>query len=357
MCDMYGIAEQLSVIQNARAAADEILEKYYRIRVEKAYDLGNPRGFDRAVTNLSRQLKNTVSDSETDAVRSALKVLDVDWNETTATQRRSLIAASMRAAGLETAEIPALTEVVFGDAADDVVSATRKFVREDQSLKIGARFNALDRRITKYLKTSNSTFIGDEYGRRNIAFGKQAAAIVSDGLEAGLGRDAIARDLERAALNTIAGQGSNYWEVVSAAFIGRGRTYSQFSAYREANITRYVIEAVLDEVTTEICRFMHGKTFTVDSGIKLFEKVEANPDDLKEINPWVRTRLNKDGEQVLFVNQGDRQVPIATVEQGGLGSKDKVGSYRNSLSEKEMADLGASHPPFHGLCRTVVIPA
>jgi SPP1 gp7 family putative phage head morphogenesis protein len=352
MCDTQHIAEQLRLVREARITAEGILETYFHLPIHKAYNLGNPTGFNRAVVDLSTKLKESASGPEDDAVRAAIKVLDVDWYETTAKERRELIAQSMRAAELETVKVAPMTEVVFGDAADDVVTATRSSVRTDQKLKIGTSFNALDKRIVRHLETSNSYFIRDEYGRRNEAFGRQAAGIVSDGLESGLGRDAIARDLERAAMNTIAGQGSNYWDVVAASFIGRGRSYSQLSAYREANITRYRFEAVLDEVTTETCRFFHGKVFSVDNGIRLFEQVEQNPEALKEINPWVRSGVDKDGNTVLFAKKNGRKIPIATVEQSGFGTKDDVGTFRNSRSEQELMDLGISHPPLHGLCRS-----
>jgi len=349
---MCGTGDAYGLIHDARVAADEILERYFRLPVQKAYDLGTPRGFDRAVLDLSRRLKATVSSSEQEAIRAAIEVLDVDWSKTTAGERRALFAQSMRAAGLKTAGIPRLTEVVFGGAADDLVAATRQSVRRDQRLKISADFNARDKRITKHLATSNSYFTSDEYGRRSQAFGRQAAQIVSEGLESGLGQKAIARDLERAAANTIAGRGSNYWDVIAGAFVGRGRSYSQLSAYREANIARYVFEAVLDEVTTETCRFFHGKVFSVDRGIQLFEQVEKNPENIKELTPWVRSGLDEEGSSVLFVKKGDQRIPIATVGRSGFGIKDDVGTFRNTRSEQELMDMHLSFPPLHGLCRS-----
>jgi hypothetical protein len=178
---------------------------------------------------------------------------------------------------------------------------------------------------------------------------------VSEGLGSGLGQKAIARDLERAAANTIAGRGSNYWDIIAGAFVGRGRSYSQLSAFREANIARYVFEAVLDEVTTETCRFFHGKVFSVDRGIQLFEQVEERPEEMKELTPWVRSGMDKDGNSVLFVKKGDRRIPIATVERSGFGVKDDIGTFRNDRSEQELMELGLGFPPLHGLCRSTCL--
>ncbi len=78
----------------------------------------------------------------------------------------------------------------------------------------------------------------------------------------------------------VAGRSPAYWDVVAGSFVGRGRSFSQLSAYAEAAITSYRIVAVLDEVTTPTCRFLDGKTFSVSRGLELFDRVEANPDSI-----------------------------------------------------------------------------
>nr|WP_228559855.1 MULTISPECIES: hypothetical protein [unclassified Myxococcus] len=58
-----------------------------------------------------------------------------------------------------------------------------------------------------------------------------------------------------------------YWEVVASSFIGPGRPFAQMSSYAEAGVRRYRIEAVLDEANTQVCRFLHGKTFAGESAL------------------------------------------------------------------------------------------
>jgi hypothetical protein len=313
------------------------------------------QGFDRAVVKLSGLLKAEVTSDEQDAVRAALRVLDVDWDNTTAAERRELITRSTVAARAKTTPIPRKTEAVFGKEGEEVVRSTRLSTRRDQKLSIGVDFNAMDKRIVKYLETSETSFVRDEYGRRNSAFSKQASKVVADGLEAGLGRDDISRDLAKAAQNTIAGRGSPYWDVVAGSFISRGRSFAQLSSFSEARIERYRFEAVLDEVTTDTCRFFHGKIFSVDSGLQLFEQVEQKPENLKELNPWIRTVKNKDGKTELYVTQGGERVALATVERSGVGTRDERGVFASGLKEKELTDLGISFPPLHGLCRSSLL--
>ena len=356
MCVACSTADDLHLVVRAREAADEILERYLRVRLNKAFDLGSARGFDRAVGKLASLLGASAADSDDAAVRAALGVLDVDWTGTTAGQRRTLIGRALEAAGRRTAAVPRAVQAVFGDAATEVVQATRDAARRGQGLAIAADFNALDKRIVRHLASSQANYVRDEYGRRHEAFGERARQIVADGLEAGLGREDIARDLERAARDVIAGRGSFYWEVIAGSFVSRGRSFAQLSSYAEAGIDRYIIEAVLDEHTTEICRFLHGKTFSVDSGLRTFEQVEAEPDLVKDITPWVREAIDPDtGRKVLFVERGDSRIPVAEVTRSAVGTRDDRGEFARGLSERDLANLGISFPPYHGLCRSTTV--
>ena len=114
-------------------------------------------------------------------------------------------------------------------------------------------------------------------------------------------------------------------------------------------------EAVLDEVTTDICRFLHGKIFAVSQGLKQFETVEANPDDLGNLAPWVRSARDDEGRKTLFVEQNGKRRPIAEVTRSGFGTADSQGEYGRTLSNEELSNLGISYPPFHGLCRSDLV--
>lgn len=358
MCVRCATADQLALVSDARDVADALLGRYLRLGVAKAMNLGMPAGFDRAVARLARLLQSRSSDSDHAAVKAAVEVLDVDWHRTTAEQRRNLIARALEASGRKTAAVPTKVQAVFGDAATEVVRATRDGARRDQKLAIGADFNAVDQRVIRHLRSSQANYIRDEYGRRHEAFSERARLIVADGLEAGLGRDDVARDLESAARDIIAGRGSFYWETVAGAFVSSGRSFGQLSAYAEAGIDRYIIEAVLDERTTEICRFLDGKTFTVATGLRAFERVEAEPDLVQALTPWVREAIDPEtGRKVLFVEGRDGRTPLAQVTRSAAGTRDDRGDFSRALSERDLENLGISFPPYHGLCRSTTVAA
>jgi len=123
---------------------------------------------------LSRSLRRATQGDEAAALRAAIAGLDIDWHGSTPAQRRELISQAMNTVGRHTALIPSRIETRFGDAADEVVAATRSHARRAQGLAIGADFNALDRRVTEHLVSSNLSFVTNEYGRRIDGLGEQA---------------------------------------------------------------------------------------------------------------------------------------------------------------------------------------
>ncbi len=339
-------------LHDARVFADELLEQVLRLPIEKAMDLGSPAGFDRAATLLAARLRRSAAPAEVDALREAVAVLDVDWGRTTAAQRRRLVAESLAAAGRSTARIAQRIRVPLGEAATAVINATRTHSRQVQELTIGARFNALDHRVARHIVNAQGLFVRDEYGRRLDVFGREARRVVASGLERGLGRVDIAGELEAAARAALIDRAPFYWEVVASAFVGQGRSFAQVSSYAEAGVQRYRIEAVLDERTTHVCRFLHGKTFAVADALMKFEQAERleEPEEIKRLLPWVRERV--EGERLTLHGAG---VSIADVTRSAVGSRDDAGEFRPHVSDERLGDLGLGFPPFHGLCRSTTL--
>jgi SPP1 gp7 family putative phage head morphogenesis protein len=339
-------------LHDARVFADELLAQVLRLPVEKAMDLGSPVGFDRASTLLAARLRRSAAPAEADALREAVAVLDVDWGLTTAAQRRRLVTESLVAAGRSTALIPQRIQAPLGEAATAVINATRTHSRQVQELAIGAKFNALDHRVARYIVNAQGLFVRDEYGRRLDAFGREARQVVVSGLERGLGRSDIASELETAARAALIDRAPFYWEVVASAFVGQGRSFAQVSSYAEAGLQRYRIEAVLDERTTHICRYLHGKTFAVEDALRKFEQVERleDPEAIKQVLPWVRER--REGERLTLTGAG---TAIAEVTRSAMGVRDDVGEFRPTLAEAQLGDAGIGFPPFHGMCRSTTL--
>jgi SPP1 gp7 family putative phage head morphogenesis protein len=352
-------AEYETLIRSAREIADELLERYYGLPIEKALDLHTRGGFDLAVARLSAELRRETTAADADALRIALRVLDVDWRHTSAEQRRDLVARAMAASGRATALVPKRIEAVFGKKADQILAATRRDARGRQRLVIGADFNAVDRRIVGHVASSQALFVTDEYGRRQVEAGHRARSVVARGIEQGLGRDDIAADLQRELGQVLTGRSARYWDVVASAFTANTRSYGQMSAYAEAGIDRYRVSAVLDEATTDTCRFLDGKVLSVRAALNRFDQVEQleDPDAIKNASPWVREGTDETtGRRQLFVTRGTDRHQLAQIERSGLGTRDDRGSFVDALAEPQLDELGIGFPPYHGHCRTNVVP-
>lgn len=352
MCGTSG-TDELLTLGAARCVADDLLASL-RVPLAKALDLSTGRGFDIAVAKLAAQLRRVAIPSDTAALREALRILDVDWRSTTPGQRSALVRAAMAAAGSATAAVSRTIAAPLGRAADEVVRATRSDGRRRHALAIRADLNALDQRAVAHLTRTNALFVRDEYGRRLDAFGEQVRRVVARGLEEGLGRDAIAEDLAAIAEAALVGRARSYWDVVAASFVSEARSLSQISSYAEARIERYVLSAILDEHTSDTCRFLDGKVLQTADAVRTFERLEASEEPLaiKSERPWVRERAGEDRKRELVVGS----TVLAVVERSGVGARDDRGDYSRAVSSRDLAPAGIGFPPFHGLCRTTTVP-
>lgn len=325
--------------------------------MRKAFEVATPRGFDAAVSRLAALLRRLARKSELEAVRQAVAVLDVDWGAMTAAQRSQLVRTALADAGRAVLSVHEQIRAPLGRAVSDVVSATRSDGRR-RGLAIAADFNAVDRRAIAYVVRANSLFVRDEYGRRLDWFGIEAKRIVARGLEDGLGRDEIAGDLARAANAAMVQRSASYWDVIASSFVGESRSLSQISSYAEAGIERYMLSAVLDEHTTDTCRFLDGKVIQTDDAISMLDRMESSEDPtaIKQIRPWVRERVGEDGRRALVVDRDGERSVLAVVERSGVGARDDRGAYSRAVSGRELAPAGIGFPPFHGLCRTTTVP-
>lgn len=358
MCDVCSSDEMLLVVHEAREFLGSLLDEYLLTPLEKGLDLGTRKGFDRAVALFAAELSRISGEADANAVREVASVIDIDWRDTTPEQRRRLIARAVRAAGKVLAPVVTMIKVPFARTAESVVEATRRDSRQRQRLAISADFNAIDRRIIQYVARSQGSFVRDEYGRRLEGFSQRARAVVAAGLEEGIASSDIVHDLELASYDQLVSRSQAYWNLIASSFVGQGRAFAQVSSYAEADVETYVVEAVLDEVTTPVCRFMHGKTFSVSQALARFDAVEQmdQPEDIKRLMPWIRVGTDKtSGRALLYVNGAKGRTPLAGVLSSGVGNRDDRGRFRTLAAGNSLGDVGIGMPPFHGNCRSTIL--
>lgn len=120
--------------------------------------------------------------------------------------------------------------------------------------------------------------------------------------------------------------GDRLLQMVSGLHTNRLSSWGFIAESDMRGLTTYRLNAMLDNRTSEFCRFIHGKTFTIEDARGIIEQgVHADdPNALKEIHPWpLQTR--------------------AAMEEYA------------KLSNEELVARKLHVPPFHPYCRTMMV--
>lgn len=114
-----------------------------------------------------------------------------------------------------------------------------------------------------------------------------------------------------------------YWKLVANAAASRSYHYGLLKGGQAIGRTTVRFVAVMDERTSAICEEMNGTEWSIETAVAHVERIAAleNPDDIKNVAPWVR-------------------------------AEDVKG--RNPA---ELAEMGVIVPPLHGNCRSELMLA
>jgi hypothetical protein len=231
-------------------------------------------------------------------------------------------------------------------------SAVKRF-----GLEIGSQFSTRDKQAEKNVRKLTINYVRDEMGARVETASAKARAIVEKGLSRGFSSREIVGDLRRGLGRRIS-RGPGYWRIVSNAFTGHARTFSQIAALEEAAFDQLMFEAVLDEVTSDVCRFFHGRVFPMRAASNHVAKLTdlEDPEDVSEMSPWVQTGSDDEGNEFLYVKRARGRTRIAAVVRSGIGRSDDTGEFESHRSDLSMMRMGVMLPPLHGNCRSMVLP-
>lgn len=336
-------------------AAESILERL-GAPVEKAVSPLSSLGFGRLLRELMAKLRPIAQNADRAAVLAALERLDVNWPEMTESARNRVIAAAAAAIARQASvvAIPAIRELAL--AAENVVVLTKRASIRQFGVRIVPSFDKLDRRIVDFASSSQGNYITTRYGAVADGFTEKVRQIVASGMEQGYGRKEIGRLLADAVKGPMIRSSEAYWESVASIHIGRARSWGQLSAFAQAEIAAYQWNSVMDEVTTEACRFLHGRRFEVAPAVQSFLDVETSEDPkaVENLQPWVRQGKDDSGRKFLFVERNGQRTHVADIDEAGFGAVDKPGKY--SGVHKDLSSLGIQSPPAHPRCRSVLDP-
>lgn len=342
-----------SELIKASLATDEILG---RMGLNKALNPLKYNDYLTIVGRLAKALEGATAKEEGNAMQAALNRLDVDWPKLNEEQIDRVIDAARGALRFRDEAYPELVGVL-NTHGKRIITSTREAAKSRYGLRIPTDFNRIDANVLKSASTMQANFVRDAAGRRQDVFDQQARKIVSDGLEAGLGRVDISSALNDA-LGSVLGQTPSYYDVIASAHAGRARSYSHLSSLELGGVDEFEFIAVLDEVTSSVCRFMHGKRFQVRGSLQKYTSAASldEPEDIKDHQPWLQVGTNDKGDQELYykLSDGTRNV-VAGVNDSGEGRRDDQGSFNSLMSDSELQSAGMSTPPLHGRCRSTIV--
>ena len=280
-------------------------------------DVLTPAGMSRLFDLLADEL---LADVDFEAVRSAARARDPGV----------AVARALADQAPEVAARVAKRLRLLGPLVAAAVVVTLEGVDADDAVADVARVVALaDRGV--------ETRVARVLPRIAERVGKSVAAVVVAG----------AGPLEVEAL--VRKQIRDYLRVVVGAWLGHARAAAIAGAAASAGVTEVRYEAVLDAATTEICRLLHGTTFSVASLLDALEAV-ADTSEAKamEAYPWARREGDK-----LVVDRAQGQVVVATVVgQPGKGAL----QFFDALGPDELEHYGIVLPPMHANCRSTIVP-
>jgi len=127
----------------------------------------------------------------------------------------------------------------------------------------------------------------------------------------------------------------NFYQVYASNALNYARSYSVVRSGHEMGKTQYRIVAVIDAVTTQLCRNLNNQIFSIGPAMAKFEEI-ANAESVKDLE-IISPMLNHDR------TTGDIYY--------------KVGDERNVVDTTDplaLVRIGSMFPPFHLGCRTTI---
>lgn len=330
----------------------EQLAKALDIPISKALDPLDPEDFITISVRLARALRGAAVGLEGDALKTAIESLDVDWTTISEERRDAIISAARREVAGLAETVPPLVEPVLFRAASTIVPASRTAAISRFDISAAEAIGGWVEGIIGDLRDSQMVYVKDQYSMRADRFDQLARDTVADGLEKGLGRDDISEALARTLTPLGVERGKTYWNLIATDYSNKARTSSQLNTFQDAGIKRWQFEAVLDEATSEICRLLHGRTFSVKvAAKKMNDAIKLrDPEDVRDSLPWVQASENS-----LYFTRGSSRRNVATVHEWGEGESDRIGSYGDVMSNSALEKAGVVVPPRHGHCRSTIL--
>jgi hypothetical protein len=357
----YEPATSEGLIARAVAAAQSV-RKGIQLLKAPPKDPMDPRVFDAMVADLGDTLTGRSEKQVRAAVTRTMGKTKLNWSTLDASGAATFNRELARQLGVAADTVWTAVKPAVVRSAEKMAVATASSVVRRQDLGIGLSLALEDKAAVARAALSQGAYIKDFYtGQMADQLSASARSMASQGIREGLGSEEIGVRLHRQLGNKAAGLNQNYMQVFASAINGRSRTFSALSQYSRAGVQRYRVDSVLDDNTTDTCRWLDGKTFSVGSAMQRHQQIDglSDPMAVRYVAPWTRERLIKSGPNAgkkgIYIPRADGGLTqVAVIEQSAYGTADAIGSYSSRKSDRELMEAGLGFPPYHGFCRTTV---
>jgi hypothetical protein len=347
----YEVLSRAELLARATTAAGAVAE----VVKARASDPYKPREFDRLTDALARDLNKKAVPTFEKTVERVVDEAKIDWATATEEQLERFSKKLAVALGVAAGVVWKSIRTTVVDASVGMATSARSAFVKTHELRVDRAISLTDKRAVTRAAMTNAHYVR-EYatGQMSPRLSVKARKIVQAGIEKGASSRVIGAQLHWDLSMAAGGQTEAYYRMAASAMNARSREFSSLRSMQDAGVEVFEISAVLDKNTTEICRFLHGKTFSVGAGLERFAAADAleDPTDIKYEMPWLREKKIRggehDGKMGIYVPGRTGMTRVAVVEKGGFGQRDTIGTYSSTMSARGMERVNVGPPSYHG---------
>lgn len=222
---------------------------------------------------------------------------------------------------------------MYNMSSDQYNAAIRKMsasIRKEQQ-NFSYTYNQVDRQMLNTLDTNNTLFIG-KYFQNDLEplIRKEMSKILTEQQSKKDTATAIAAMLKDQA----GARAYNYSRMIVETNGTWARSIGNINAMEEAGITEYYYDVTLDNVTSEICQALAGKSFSIEKGMQARDSYLNMP------------TANYDTARAYL----ERTTPfIQATKDGNFKANNQI-----YTKDQLMSIPGVQMPPLHPNCRTEI---
>jgi len=240
---------------------------------------------------------------------------------------------------------------------ENTATGTKTALKDTFGIDLRTSLSMEESKAISTLTQHQGWHLKDNMGKRSAALTKKGLRIIENGMKQGLAQQTIARDLQK--LPGLWDQyGVNYARAAASTAVNRARTYAEVTGYTEAGIELLEVQAVLDERTTDQCRYMDGKIIEVRKAEgNIYRAMSASPGTIQQAAPFLRTWREEGMQPGRYYIGPEGGSAIGMITRSGVGAADDRGEYKTFVPDSqlpEVANIGP--PPYHHQCRSYTVP-